>query len=41
MNNLRSTTITTLDVAEMMEIEHWKLRILADYFGVSIEYFLE
>lgn len=24
MNNLR-TTITTLDVAEMMELEHWKL----------------
>lgn len=25
MNNLRKTTITTLEVAEMMEVEHWKL----------------
>ncbi len=25
MNNLRKTTITTLEVAEMMETEHWKL----------------
>lgn len=25
MNNLRRTTITTLEVAEMMETEHWKL----------------
>lgn len=25
MNNLRKTTITTLEVAEMMEVEHWDL----------------
>lgn len=25
MNDLRKTTITTLEVAEMMETEHWKL----------------
>lgn len=25
MNNLRKSTITTLEVAEMMETEHWKL----------------
>lgn len=25
MNNLRKTTITTLEIAEMMETEHWKL----------------
>ena len=25
MNNLRKATITTLEVAEMMETEHWKL----------------
>lgn len=25
MNNLKNTTITTLEVAEMMETEHWKL----------------
>lgn len=25
MNNLRKTTITTLEVVEMMETEHWKL----------------
>ena len=25
MNNLRRNTITTLEVAEMMEVEHWKL----------------
>ena len=25
MNDLRKTTITTLEVAEMMEVEHWEL----------------
>lgn len=25
MNNLRKSTITTLEVAEMMEVEHWEL----------------
>lgn len=25
MNNLKKTTITTLEVAEMMETEHWKI----------------
>lgn len=25
MNNLRKATLTTLEVAEMLETEHWKL----------------
>ncbi len=25
MHDLRSTTITTLEVAEMMEVEHWEI----------------
>lgn len=24
MNNIKEVTLTTLEVAEMMEIEHWK-----------------
>lgn len=27
MHDLRSTTITTLEVAEMMEVEHWEIKI--------------